>query len=263
MPITFGLITGGLTSAAQALTANKKEKEAAVEAKAKMMPKYAGSSALDSYFQQAQQQANVAAQNTALYKNAMNQANRNLGAGLAGSNIAQGGQGLVSKLVQGADDASMRALGAGEQLKAQRFGQLGQATGMKSAEDQRKFQINQMQPFEAQYNLLAAKAAKAAQQQQAGFQNLANLGTTAITAGMYKNANKVNNGGGGVNTVIPGGGSTMKSTPVLDQYTNPSSISNSVNNYISRGLYGKNKTQNQFPNDAISSSFNNYISDRL
>jgi len=193
MPITAGLITGGATALGQILTAGKKKKEAALEAQAKMMPKYAGSSALDSYFQQAQQQANVAAQNTALYKNAMNQANRNLGAGLAGSNIAQGGQGLVSKLVQGADDASMRALGAGEQLKAQRFGQLGQATGMKSAEDQRKFQINQMQPFEAQYNLLAAKAAKAAQQQQAGFQNLANLGTTAITAGMYKNANKNNN----------------------------------------------------------------------
>ena len=186
MPITAGLITGGATALGQILTAGKRKKEQALEGFAKTMPKYAGSSALDTYYQQALQQANTAAQNTALYKNAMNQANRNLGAGLAGSNVARGGQGLVSNLVQGANDASMRALSGAEQLKSQRFNQLGQATGMKSAEDYRKFDINQMKPFETQYNLLAAKAAKAAQQQQAGFQNLAGLGNTAITAGMYK-----------------------------------------------------------------------------
>ena len=222
MPITAGLITGGATALGQILTAGKKKKEQALEQQANMMPKYAGSGALDTYYQQALQQANTAAQNTALYKNAMNQANRNLGAGLAGSNIAQGGQGLVSKLVQGADDASMRALSGAEQLKAQRFGQLGQATGMKSAEDMRKFQINQMQPFEAKYNLLAAKAARAAQQQQAGFQNLANLGTTAITAGMYKNANKTPK--------------TTTNNYTGELYGNTGALNSAFNNYISGQL---------------------------
>ena len=49
-----------------------------------------------------------------------------------------------------------------EAQKEARFGRLGQAAQMKSAEDYQKFQINQMQPWETKYNLLAARAAQAA-----------------------------------------------------------------------------------------------------
>jgi len=176
----------------QIASAQKKKKEAALEEQASKAPKYTGSPTLEKYYNQTEQLANVAAQNSALYKQSQQQTQRNMASGLAGSNIAQGGQGLVSKLVQGTNDASMKNLSIAEGQKERRFGQFGQASQMKSADDWKKFQINQQQPWETKYNLLAAKAAKAAEQQQAGFSNITGALTTAGTA-----LAKYGKGGGG------------------------------------------------------------------
>lgn len=186
---------GVLTGLAQALTSGKKKKEAALEAQAANAPKYEGSSALDQYYQQSLQKANTAAEQSALYKGQINQANRSLAAGVGATTASGGGQGAISKLVQGNVDATGRALGMAEQQREQRFGQLGQVTQQKSAEDMRKFQINKMQPWETKYNLLAAKAAQAAQQQQAGFSNIAGAAMNAATAFGGKGSKTPNNGG--------------------------------------------------------------------
>jgi len=183
--MTFALVGVGAGVAAlgggiQMLTAQKGKKEKALESFAQGMPKYAGSSALDQYYQQSLQKANTAATQSALYKQQQQQINRQLGMGLSGA----GGQGDVARLIQGTTDASMRSLAGAEQQKEGRFAQLGNVTAQKSAEDMRKFQINQMQPFEAKYNLLAQKAAQAAQQQQAGLQNIIGAGTSLMSAAM-------------------------------------------------------------------------------
>jgi hypothetical protein len=185
-PVT-GLLIGegvkGVTGLAQLLFSGKRKKERAVEGEIANMPKFAGSPSLDQYYQQALQQANTAAAQSALYKQGQNLANRNLAQGVGLVQTGNIGQGGVSRLVQGANDATMSNLGRAEAQKEQRFGRLGQAAQMKSAEDFRKFQINQMQPWEAKYNLLAARAAAAAGQQQSGWQNIAGAGTGV--AGMY------------------------------------------------------------------------------
>jgi hypothetical protein len=186
--VTVGVVGAGLGLAGgltQVLTAKKGEKEKALEAYAANMPKYQGSSALDKYYQQSQQQANTAATQSALYKQQQQQINRQMGMGLTG---AMQGQGDVARIVQAGTDASMKSLAGAEQQKEARFAQLGNVTAQKSAEDMRKFQINQMQPFEAKYNLLAAKAAQAAQQQQAGLQNIigAGQGAMSLAAAKYK-----------------------------------------------------------------------------
>ena len=173
---------GIITGLAQALTSGKKKKEAALEAQAANAPKYAGSSTLDQYYQQSLQRANTAAEQSALYKGQINQANRALAAGVGATTASGGGQGAIAKLVQGNVDATGRALAGAEQQKEQRFNQLGQVTQQKSAEDYKKFQINQMQPWETKYNLLAAKAAQAAAQKQAGLQNIVGSATSAATA---------------------------------------------------------------------------------
>lgn len=173
---------GGVTGLLQAAFSGKRKKERALEQFAGTQPQYAGSSALDQYYQSALQRANTAAQQSALYKNQINAANRALAAG-AGYALAGGaGQGAISKLTQQNVDAMGRAITGAEQQKEQRFGQLAGATQMKSAEDMRKFQINKMQPWETKYNLLAARAAQAAQQQQAGFSNLTNAAMNATRA---------------------------------------------------------------------------------
>ena len=184
---TAALIGGGVAAAgglAQILTAGKKKKEKALESFAGTAPKWGGSGALDQYYQQSLQQANTGAQQSSLYKQQMNQANRMMGAGVAGLNSRQGGQGDVARLVQTGADLSGKAIAGAEQQKERRFGQLGQVTQAKAAQDYQKFNINQQKPWETKYNLLAAKAAKAAEQQQAGFSNIAGAATSAITAGI-------------------------------------------------------------------------------
>lgn len=184
--IGVGAGTQAAAGLAQILTAGKRKKERAVEAQAANMPKYAGSQSLEQYYQQALQQANTAAQQSALYKQGQNLANRNLATGLASLSTRPGGQGAVAGLVQGANDASMSNLARAEAQKEQRFGRLGQAAQMKTAENYKQFQINQMQPWETKYNLLAARAAAAAAQQQAGWQNLTGAGTTAASGAALK-----------------------------------------------------------------------------
>jgi len=184
--IGIGVGVGAATGLGQVLFSGKKKKERALEAQAANAPKYGGNQGIDTYYQQALQQANTAASQSALYKQGQNMANRNLASGLSALNTRQGGQGAVAGLVQGANDTSMRNLAQAEGQKERRFGVLGQATQMKAGEDWKKFQINQQQPWETKYNLLAAKAAQAAQQQQAGFQNIAGAATSAITAGSSK-----------------------------------------------------------------------------
>jgi len=202
MPIGLPALTaimsgaGALGSLGQILTAGTRKKEQALEQQAANAPKFGGSSALDQYYQQSLQQAMTPAAQSAMYKQQQNLINRNLATGIGATNMGRpGGQGAIASMVQGSTDASSRALAGAEQQKEQRFARLGQVTSQKAAEDMRKFQINQMQPWETKYNLLAAKAAKAAQQKQAGFQNLMGSLQTGATAlgNLGKPAVKTNN----------------------------------------------------------------------
>jgi len=178
--ISSGLgVLGGL---GQILTAGTKKKEKALEEQANKAPKYAGSQEIGQYYKMAQQQANTAAQQSALFKQNQQLQQRNLASGLAASNTTMGGQGLVSKLVQGANDASMKNLASAESQKERRMGALGQASQLMSADKMKQFQINQQQPWETKYNLLAAKAAQAAQQKQAGWSNIAGAAQTGAMA---------------------------------------------------------------------------------
>lgn len=190
MPVTIMAGVSALGGLGQILTAGKRKKERELEAQAAKAPKYTGSSALDQYYQQSLQQAMTPAAQSALYKQQQNMIGRNVASGLAGINMGRrGGQGALQGLVQGASDASMRNLAAAEQQKESRFARLGSVTSQKAAEDYRKFQINQMQPWETKYNLLAAKAAAAGQQQQAGWQNIFSGLQTGMTAlGNKKNS---------------------------------------------------------------------------
>lgn len=196
MPVAAGIlpfipsIVGGVGGLLQTAFAGKRRKERELEAQAAQQPQYAGSPALSQYYQQALQQANTAAQQSALYKQQQQQIGRNLATGLAATGFRPGGQAAVSGLVQGATDASMRNLAQAENLREQRFGRLGQAAQAKSAEDLRRFQMNQLQPWQTKFNMLAQRAAQAAAQQQAGLSNLASAASNAArvaAAGLSNN----------------------------------------------------------------------------
>lgn len=152
--------------------AQKKKAEREKSALEANRPKFAGSSELDKLYQQEQTAAMTGPQQTAQYKLGEQQAQRNMATGL-GAASASGGmrQGLVSKLVQGTNDASMRNLVSSQNLKEQRMGRLGGIVGQKAAEGRFKFQTNEMQPFEMKYSDAIAKGQAGSATMSAGFQN--------------------------------------------------------------------------------------------
>lgn len=97
---------------------------------------------------------------------------RAMGSGLG---ALQGrGQALagVNSLVQQQSDRLLKAGATAEDLQRQDLAGLGQAAGMKTAENQRAFEINQMQPFERKYNLKALKAGGGTSIFNAGLSNI-------------------------------------------------------------------------------------------
>ena len=119
------------------------------------------------------------------------------------------------------NDAGLRSGIAAENEQNQRFGQLGAAAGMKTQDELRQFQYNQVAPYEKKYNLLAMKAGGANQMANAGFQNIFGGLSSASMIGADSYLNQQQNGVGGYN----------------NGYGN--NIPNSYSDYLSRNSYFK------------------------
>jgi len=166
--------------------ARQEEEQRKLEIQAKNAPKYQGSAALDKYYTQSQTAANTGAEQSALYKQQMNQTNRLMGAGIAGLGSRPGGQGAVASLVQKGADLSGNAISQAYAQKEQRFGRLGQVAQQKAADDMRKFQINEQNPYETQLGLASARAQGATRdlmQSQANQSQLFNQGINFLGMG--------------------------------------------------------------------------------
>jgi hypothetical protein len=181
--------------------AQKKKAEREKAAAEASRPQFAGSPELDKLYQQEQTAAMTPAQQTAQYKLGEQQTQRNMATGLgAASSAGTLGQGMVSKLVQGTNDASMKNLVASQNLKEQRMGRLGGIVGQKAAEGRFKFQTNQMQPFEMKYSDAIAKGQAGSSTMQSGFQNaigaLGSIGTGLASKGTGTKTGKGGSGSG-------------------------------------------------------------------
>lgn len=165
-------IAGGaqaLLGLGQALFSGQKKKERALE---KHLDSYKPNESIMDYYNKALTKYNANPYTSQSFNQTMKQTNRNLASGL--NNLQGRGAALagVSSLVDASNMAAGRAAAQAEQQQAQDLAQLGQATGMKAAEDKYK--------FEGKYNLLAQKAGAASQMKNAGISNIfGGLGTMA------------------------------------------------------------------------------------
>ena len=134
--------------------------------------------------------------NTDLYRMQEQQANRGMASGL--SALQGRGQALagVNSLVQGRNDNLLRAGVAAEQQQGQDLNRLGQASQLKAGEDQMAFQVNQQQPFDRKYNLLAMKAGGGSNVANSGITNLFNAGQTLENRNMLDKMYGNSSGGG-------------------------------------------------------------------
>lgn len=147
-------------------------------------PTYTPAKSISDYYTEAKQRYNLSPYASTLYNAQMQNINRNTASGIAGLQSRRLGVGGLSALIQGQNDATLKAAVAAEQQRDQRFGQYGQAAGAMAGEERRAFDINKMMPYERRYNMLAQKAQGYNQMFNAGMQNYFGGGQAgAISAG--------------------------------------------------------------------------------
>jgi hypothetical protein len=170
---------------------NKRAKE--LEQFAQQSPLYKGSKSIDDYYQQALNRYKENPYQSQQYQLGAMNAQRATAQGLGALQDRRSAIGGISRLALG-QNAAMQNLGAqAEAQRNARFGQLGGATQMKTAEDYKKFDINQMTPYNRMLQLKQYKAQAAADQYNAGMQSVAsgasNIAMTGMSSGGF--------GGGG------------------------------------------------------------------
>jgi hypothetical protein len=149
-------------------------------------PTYKQSAGILDYYNKALSKYSVNPYQSDYYNQATQQANRGVASGL--SALSGRGQALagVNSLIQGKNDAMLKAGVNAEQMQRQDLSQLGQAAQLKAGEEQTAFQQNEMLPYQNKFNLLARKAS--------GGNQIANSGLSNVFGGLQGigDANMVN-----------------------------------------------------------------------
>jgi len=135
-------------------------------------PTYEGSKPISSYYNTALQRYYTPPTQSAMYKRNVGNIMRNTATGL--NNLRGRGAALagVNQLVAGQNQAMLNTEVAAEQEQNRRFAQLGGATQMQTQDDLRKFEVNQMMPFQRKDRLAQMKLAAANARLDAGMSNL-------------------------------------------------------------------------------------------
>lgn len=183
-------IQAGL-GAIQAATSGRGQRERDLENYAKASPLYKGSKSVDDYYQEALNRYRENPYQSQQYQIGQRNIQRGMASGLSALQDRRSAIGGAGKLF-GAQADALANLGAqAEAQRNQRFGQLGGATQMKTGEEYKKFDINQMTPYNRQLQLKQMAAQAANERYNAGLQMVGGaLGNYALGS-IYGGADKV------------------------------------------------------------------------
>lgn len=181
-PITG--VVGGLqflTGLGQSIFSGRKKAERGLNNQIDKSPKVSANKSIMDYYNEALSRYNVNPQSSALYKRQTQNINRGVATGINALNDRRSGQAGISSILRGSNDAYLNAEVAAENEKSNRFGQLGNATGMKYSDDKYVFNQNEVVPFELKTQLAAMKLQGANKRANAGTQNMFGGVQTALT----------------------------------------------------------------------------------
>jgi hypothetical protein len=202
---------------ARAVNSGKKQKQAELESYASQSPLYKPSKSIEDYYQQALNRYNENPYQSQQYKIGAMNAQRAAAQGIGALQDRRSAIGGISRLAAG-QNAAMQNLGAqAEAQRSGRFGQLGGASQMLTAEQTKAFDINKMTPYNRMLQLKQYKAQAAADENAAGWQMAGQALGNAASLGMNANSSGI------------GGKSTSYAEP-----------SNKVSGFANPSLYQKN-----------------------
>jgi hypothetical protein len=169
--VTTAAVGVGL-GATQMITSNNQQKRAqrSLEEQARNSPLYKPDKSIDTYYQEAMNRYKENPYQSQQYQVGQQNIQRATAQGIGALQDRRSAIGGISRLEANQMNA-MRNLGAqSEASRAQRFGAVGSATQLKSADYQRQFDINQMTPYNRQLQLEQMKAQAAGERYNAGMQ---------------------------------------------------------------------------------------------
>lgn len=165
------LITTGL-GIAQGISGKIKARNAQRDLENAQSPVYAPNQGILDYYNKALQKYDTNPYDSELYKRSVQDAKRGTITGLDALRGRGGAVAGVSNLIANQDNSLLKAGISAEGVRSQGLNTLGHAAQLKAGEDAKAFKINQMDPFERKYNLLAMKASGANKVEGAGISNV-------------------------------------------------------------------------------------------
>lgn len=173
----------------QTLFSGKNKAIKQMESMASKSPIYTGSKPISDYYQEAKNRYSVSPYNSAQYQTAARNAQRLTATGINSLQDRRSALSGIGKLVGIENDALQNAGVRAENERNQRFGQYGTASQMQAGDDLKKFQINQIDPYNRKYNLAMMKAGAASATKDAGISNMFG-GASNISMLMGNKSNK-------------------------------------------------------------------------
>ena len=224
------LAMGGI----QMANANKQQKraQAALDRQAANSPLRKESKSLNDYYQQALNRYNENPYQSAAYQQAMQNARRTTASGLSALQDRRSAIGGISRLGGMERDASLGAVAQGEQMKAQRFSELGRATQMKKRDEDELFDINEMTPYQRKLQLEQMKGAAAGERYNAGMQMAGQGLSNALT---YATSLDSDFGRKKTTTTPLANASLTSNIPGMPGYK--PDLSSNISNYLKKSKY--------------------------
>lgn len=134
-------------------------------------PTYAPVKSITDYYNEANRRYQENPYQSNLYKMQAQNIERGTQQGISALQDRRSALAGISSLVQGQNDAFLKAGAMAEQQRNQRFGELASATNAMAGEQRKAWEINQMLPFQRRSDLLSQKASGYTQLMNAGLQN--------------------------------------------------------------------------------------------
>ena len=197
LPLLAALSLGhAALGAFQSATSGRKKAERDFESFAKQRPLAKSSASLDNYYQQAVNRYNENPYQSQQYQVGAMNAQKATAQGIGALQDRRSAIGGIGRLALG-QNAAMQNLGVqAEAQRNARFGQLGSATQMKTAQDRYLYDVNEATPFNTMLGIKQMKSQAANERFNAGLSMIGGAASNYMLGSIYGGKAKIPKIGG-------------------------------------------------------------------